>query len=32
MSFWIRDANLTIGHNKYTLGGLNFSFEIRGQR
>ena len=28
MSFWIRDANLTIGHNKYTLGGLNFSFEI----
>lgn len=28
MSFWIRDANLTIGHKKYTLGGLNFTFEI----
>lgn len=28
MGFWIRDANLTIGHNKYTLSGLNFTFEI----
>lgn len=28
MPFWLRDANLTIGHKKYTLGGLNFSFEI----
>ncbi len=28
MAFWIRDAALVIGHNKYTLDGLNFSFEI----
>ena len=28
MSFWIRDATLVIGNNKYTLDGLNFSFEI----
>jgi hypothetical protein len=28
MAFWIRDASLTIGNNKYTLGGLNFSFDI----
>ena len=26
--FWIRDATLQIGANKYTLGGLNFSFDI----
>jgi hypothetical protein len=28
MAFWIRDATLTIGNNKYTLGTLNFSFEV----
>lgn len=28
MAFWIRDATLVIGHNKYSLAGLNFSFEI----
>lgn len=28
MAFWIRDANLTIGHKKYALDGLNFTFEI----
>lgn len=28
MAFWIRDASLVIGHNKYTLDGLDFSFEI----
>lgn len=28
MAFWIRDASLTIGHNKYSLGGLNFSFDV----
>ena len=28
MSFWIRDATLVIGSNKYTLDGLHFSFEI----
>lgn len=28
MAFWIRDATLIIGHNKYTLDGLDFSFEI----
>lgn len=28
MSFWIRDANLTLGNKKYTLSGLNFAFEI----
>lgn len=28
MGFWIRDATLTIGHKKYSLGGLNFTFEI----
>lgn len=28
MAFWIRDATLVIGHNKYTLDGLDFSFEI----
>lgn len=28
MAFWIRDAILVIGHNKYTLDGLDFSFEI----
>lgn len=28
MAFWIRDANLTIGHKKYSLDGLDFSFEI----
>lgn len=28
MSFWIRDANVTIGHNRYTLGKQHFSFDI----
>lgn len=28
MAFWIREATLTIGHNKYSLGNLDFSFEI----
>ena len=28
MSFWLRDASLTIGHNKYWLDGLNFTFEV----
>ena len=28
MAFWIRDAILVIGSNKYTLDGLNFSFEV----
>lgn len=28
MAFWIRDANLTIGHKKYSLGSLNFTFEV----
>lgn len=28
MGFWIRDASLTLGKKKYTLGGLDFSFEI----
>lgn len=28
MSFWIRDANLTIGKKKYDLREFNFSFEI----
>lgn len=28
MGFWIRDASLTLGKKKYTLGGLNFTFEI----
>lgn len=28
MAFWIRDATLAIGSNKYTLGEMNFSFEI----
>ena len=28
MSFWIRDATLVLGSNKYTLDGLNFSFEV----
>lgn len=28
MAFWIRAAMLTIGSNKYSLGTLNFSFEI----
>lgn len=28
MAFWIRDAALTIGHNKYSLANLDFSFEI----
>lgn len=28
MAFWIRDATLVIGNNKYTLDGLDFSFEI----
>ena len=28
MAFWIRDASLTIGNKKYTLGGLNFTFDI----
>lgn len=28
MAFWIRDATLQIGAKKYTLEGLNFSFEI----
>ncbi|MEG1562539.1 MAG: hypothetical protein RR365_02240 [Bacteroides sp.] len=28
MAFWIRDATLTIGHNKYSLDGLNFKFDI----
>ena len=28
MNFWLRDASLTIGHNKYWLDGLNFTFEV----
>ena len=28
MAYWIRDATLTIGNNKYTLGNLNFTFEV----
>lgn len=28
MAFWIRDATLTIGNKQYSLGGLNFTFEI----
>lgn len=28
MAFWIRDATLVIGGNKYSLTGLDFSFEI----
>ncbi|WP_301039113.1 phage protein, partial [Parabacteroides goldsteinii] len=28
MAFWIRDATLVIGNNKYSLAGLDFSFEI----
>lgn len=28
MAFWIRDATLQMGAKKYTLEGLNFSFEI----
>jgi hypothetical protein len=28
MAFWIRDATLQIGAKRYTLEGLNFSFEI----
>lgn len=28
MSFWLRDAALTIGHKKYSLDGLDFKFEI----
>jgi hypothetical protein len=28
MAYWIRDATLTIGSNKYTLGNLDFSFEV----
>ena len=28
MAFWIRAATLVIGHNKYSLAGLDFSFEI----
>lgn len=28
MGFWLRDATLTIGNNKYALDGLNFTFDI----
>ncbi len=28
MAFWLRAATLVIGSNKYTLGKMNFSFEI----
>ena len=28
MAFWIRDATLTIGNKQYSLGGLNFTFDI----
>lgn len=28
MAFWIRDATLVIGGKKYTLGQMNFSFEV----
>lgn len=28
MALWIREAILVIGHNKYSLAGLDFSFEI----
>lgn len=28
MAFWIRDATLVIGGNRYSLTGLDFSFEI----
>lgn len=28
MALWIREATLVIGHNKYSLAGLDFSFDI----
>ena len=28
MAFWIRDATLTIGNKKYSLGSLAFTFEV----
>lgn len=28
MAFWLRDATLQVGSNKYNLDGMNFSFEI----
>lgn len=28
MAFWLRDATLVVGGNKYTLGQMNFSFEV----
>ena len=28
MAYWLRDANLTIGHKRYTLSGLDFTFDI----
>lgn len=28
MAFWIRAATLVIGSKKYTLGNMNFSFEV----
>ena len=28
MSFWIREAQLTVGSHRYTLDGLDFSFEV----
>ena len=28
MAFWIREATLIIEHNKYSLSGLNFKFDI----
>lgn len=28
MNFWIREANLIIGKNKYDLDGLDFSFDV----
>lgn len=28
MAFWIRAATLVIGNKKYTLGNMNFSFEV----
>lgn len=28
MAFWIRDATLTIGNKKYSLGNLAFTFEV----
>lgn len=28
MAFWLREAQLTVGNNIFTLGAINFSFEV----